>query len=84
MCTRDLKFSGMEFAHKEIKQKMMFRSIIAKEVGGPEVLQIVETDLIPPTGKEVWIEVLAVPICLPDIQARYALSLFPPKLLKAV
>ena len=58
---------------------MKYKSIVAAQPGGPEVLQITENDLSLSAAEEIRIKILAVPICLPDVQARYALSPFPPK-----
>lgn len=58
---------------------MNYKSIIVTERGGPEVLQVVENQLRPPTDKEVRVRVLATPVCLPDVQARYGQTPIPPK-----
>lgn len=57
---------------------MKFKSVIAAKRGGPEVLSIIEQELREPTAGEVRIKVLAVPVCLPDVQARYGQSPFAP------
>jgi NADPH:quinone reductase-like Zn-dependent oxidoreductase len=58
---------------------MNYKSIIVTERGGPEVLQVVDNELRPPTDKEVRVRVLATPVCLPDVQARYGQTPIPPK-----
>ena len=58
---------------------MKYKSIIVTRRGGPEVLEIVEQNLRLPAAREVRIKVLAVPVCAPDITARYGKSPFVPK-----
>jgi len=58
---------------------MNYKSIIVTEQGGPDLLQIVEHELRPPTDKEVRVRVLATPVCLPDVQARYGQTPIDPK-----
>lgn len=55
---------------------MKYRSVIVSERGGPEVLQVIENDLRPPHPNEVRIKVLAAPVSLPDVEARYGHSPF--------
>ena len=59
---------------------MKYKSNVATRRGGPEVLQIVENDLRPPEAGEVCVRVLAASVALPDVEARYGHSPFPPKL----
>jgi NADPH:quinone reductase-like Zn-dependent oxidoreductase len=49
---------------------MKYKSIIVSERGGPEVLQIVENDLLPPSAGEARIKILATPVCQDDIAVR--------------
>lgn len=58
---------------------MNYKSIVVTERDGPEVLQVVENELRPPADKEVRVHVLAVPVCLPDVQARYGQTPIAPK-----
>lgn len=58
---------------------MNYKSIIATRRGGPEVLQIVENELRQPAKGEVRIKTLAASVTLPEVEARYARSPFPPK-----
>ncbi len=58
---------------------MNYKSVIVTDYGGPEVMQVVENELRPPTRKEVRVRVLAVPVCLPDVQARYGQTPVAPK-----
>ena len=58
---------------------MRYRSVIVTERGGPDVLQVVENDLRPPSAGEVRIKILATPVCGPDIQARYGQTPIAPK-----
>jgi NADPH:quinone reductase-like Zn-dependent oxidoreductase len=58
---------------------MRYKSVIVAERGGPEVLQVVENDLRAPAAREARIKVLAAPVCLPDVEARYGRTPFVPK-----
>ncbi len=64
--------------HKQ-RESMKYKSIIVPHRGSPDVFKIVENDLRAPLPAEVRIKVIAVPVCLPDVQARYGQSPFPPK-----
>jgi NADPH:quinone reductase len=55
---------------------MKYKSVIVTKRGGPEVLKVVESDLRVPSAREARIKVLAVPVCLPDVEARYGRSPF--------
>lgn len=59
---------------------MKYRSLIVPRRGGPDVLEVVENDLRPPRKGEARIRVLAASVSLPDVEARYGRSPFPPKL----
>jgi NADPH:quinone reductase-like Zn-dependent oxidoreductase len=59
---------------------MSYKSIIVTKRGGPEVLQVVESDLRAPSDREARIKVLAVPVCLPDVEARYGRTPFAVKI----
>jgi NADPH:quinone reductase-like Zn-dependent oxidoreductase len=56
-----------------------YKSISVAERGGPEALKVVENELRPPASGEARIRILAVPVCAPDITARYGRSPFVPK-----
>jgi len=56
-----------------------YKSVIVSARGGPEVLQIVENDLRPPAAREARVRILAAPVCLPDVQARYGQTLIAPR-----
>lgn len=58
---------------------MKYKSIIVTKRGGPDVLQIMENDLREPSAREVRIKVQAVPVCLPDVTARYGQTPFCPR-----
>jgi NADPH:quinone reductase-like Zn-dependent oxidoreductase len=58
---------------------MTYKSIVVTGRGGPEMLQVVENKLRTPESKEACIKVLSVPVCAPDITARYGQSPFVPK-----
>lgn len=58
---------------------MKYKSIIVPRRGGPDVFEVIENDLRAPLQDEVRIKVIAVPVCLPDVQARYGTTPFPPK-----
>lgn len=59
--------------------KMRYRSILVPQRGGPEVMQIGEHELRPPGEREVCVKVLAASVSLPDVEARYGRSPFPPR-----
>ncbi len=59
---------------------MRYKSVIVTQRGGPEVLQVVENDLRAPSAGEARIKVLAAPVCLPDVEARYGRTPFAPKI----
>lgn len=54
--------------------------VVATGRGGPEELQVVEEELPAPSAHEVWLQVLAAPVSLPDVEARYGRTPFPPRL----
>jgi len=58
---------------------MKYKCINVPQRGGPEVMQIVENDLRLPTNGEIRVKVLAASVSLPDVEARYGRSPFPPK-----
>ena len=58
---------------------MKYKSVIATKRGGPEVLQIIESDLREPATKEVRIKVLATGVGQTDINYRYGYSPLSPK-----
>jgi NADPH:quinone reductase-like Zn-dependent oxidoreductase len=58
---------------------MRYKSVIVTERGGPEALKVVENDLRPPLAGEARVKVLATPVCLPDVQARYGQTPIAPK-----
>lgn len=58
---------------------MQYRKVIVTERGGPEALQVVESDLRAPSTGEVRVRVLAAPVCLPDVEARCGRTPFPPR-----
>ena len=60
-------------------QPMKYKRIVVSKRGPPENLEITECDLRDPAAKEVRVKVLATCVCLPDVQARYGLSPFAPK-----
>jgi NADPH:quinone reductase-like Zn-dependent oxidoreductase len=59
---------------------MKYKSVIVTKRGSPEVLQVVENDLRLPSAGEARIKILATPVCLPDVEARYGSSPFKPKI----
>ncbi len=59
---------------------MKYKSVIVTRRGGPEVLQVIENDLRMPSAGEARIKILAAPVCLPDVEARYGRSPFKPKI----
>lgn len=59
---------------------MRYKSVAVTKKGGPEVMQVIENDLRPPSAGEARIKILATPVCLPDVQARYGQTPVAPKL----
>lgn len=49
---------------------MKYKSIIVTQRGGPEVLQIVENELRPPSEGETRIRILVTPVCQDDVAVR--------------
>ncbi len=58
---------------------MKYKSVIVTKKGGPEVLQVTESELRPPAAGEARIKVLATGVGRTDINYRYGLSPFSPK-----
>lgn len=58
---------------------MKYKSVIVTKRGGPEVLQVVENELRSPAANEARIRVLATGVGRTDINYRYGLSPFAPK-----
>ncbi len=58
---------------------MNYKRTVVTKRGPPESLQVEECDLRDPSAKEVRVKLLAACVCLPDVQARYGLSPFAPK-----
>lgn len=53
---------------------MKYKSVIATNRGGPEVLQVIENDLRSPSAGEARIKILAAAVCRPDITVRKGVS----------
>ena len=49
---------------------MKYRSFVVTQRGGPEALQVIEQDLLPPSAGEARIKVLATPIVQDDVAVR--------------
>jgi len=58
---------------------MTYRCVVATRRGGPEVLEVEERTVRPPSRGEVRIRVLAAPACRPDVQARTGQTPFAPR-----
>lgn len=59
---------------------MKYKSVVVTKRGGPEVLQVLENELRPPAANEARIRVLAAGVGRTDINYRYGLSPFAPKI----
>jgi NADPH:quinone reductase-like Zn-dependent oxidoreductase len=59
---------------------MRYKSVIVTKRGGPEALQVIENDLRAPSAGEARVKILATPVCLPDVQARYGHTPIAPKI----
>jgi NADPH:quinone reductase-like Zn-dependent oxidoreductase len=55
---------------------MNFKSVIVTRTGGPNVLQVVENDLRPPSAGEARIRVLAAAVSRPDVTVRTGEALY--------
>lgn len=58
---------------------MKYKSVITTRRGPPEVLQVIENDLRPPSAGEARVKILAAPVCAPDVSSRYGHTPFAPK-----
>ena len=58
---------------------MKYKSVLVVKQGGPEFLQVVENELRSPEADEVQIKLLATGVGRTDINYRYGLSPFSPK-----
>jgi len=58
---------------------MKYKSIVVTKRGGPEFLQVVENDLRAPAENEARIRILATGVGRTDVNYRYGLSPFAPK-----
>lgn len=56
-----------------------YRSVIVTKRGGPGVLEVVENDLRAPSAREARVRVLAAPVSMPDVEARYGRTPFSPR-----
>ena len=54
---------------------MKYQSILVTQRGGPETLQIVESDLRPLKASEARLRVLAAAVSLPDVEVLRPLAL---------
>ena len=59
---------------------MRYKSVIVTRRGSPEVLEIIENDLRPPSAGEARIRILAAGVCQDDIAARIGNRPFLPKI----
>lgn len=59
---------------------MIYRRVVVHRRGGPETLKAVEEELRPPHSREARVRVLAAAVSLPDVEARYGRTPFPPKM----
>jgi NADPH:quinone reductase-like Zn-dependent oxidoreductase len=55
---------------------MKYKSVVVTKRGGPEVLQVVENDLRPPSAGEARIRVLAAAVSRPDVTVRTGEALY--------
>jgi NADPH:quinone reductase-like Zn-dependent oxidoreductase len=58
---------------------MKYKSIIVTRRGGPEVLQVIDNDLRPPSAGEARIKILVTPVCQDDVAVRIGNRPFLPK-----
>jgi NADPH:quinone reductase-like Zn-dependent oxidoreductase len=55
---------------------MKYHSVSVTRYGGPEVLQVIESDLRAPAAGEVRLKVLAAAVCRPDVSVRTGEALY--------
>lgn len=53
-----------------------YKSVSATQRGGPETMQVIENEFVPPAEKQARVRVLASCVTMPDVQARYGDSPF--------
>ena len=58
---------------------MKYKSVVVTQRGGPEVLQVIENDLRPPSPGEARVKILATQVCAPDVSVRYGTTPFAPR-----
>lgn len=75
---KDITPMEIKTANLSKRKSMKYKCIMATRRGSPEVLRITEKDLRAPAGGEVRIKILASSVSLPDVQARYSQTPFPP------
>lgn len=79
----DLIREGQAARYMILKRKkegyMTYKRVLVTGKGGPERLEIVEENLRPPSQDEVRVRVLAAPVSLTDVEARYGRTPFQPR-----
>jgi NADPH:quinone reductase-like Zn-dependent oxidoreductase len=75
-----LRSPKMGYPTGDKDKAMKYKSVIVTKRGGPEALQVIENDLRMPSAGEARIKILATPVSLPDVEARYGRSPFKPKM----
>jgi NADPH:quinone reductase-like Zn-dependent oxidoreductase len=60
----------MEIVKEDRNRTMTYKSVVVTRRGGPEVLQVVENDLRPPSAGEARIKILATPVVQDDVAVR--------------
>lgn len=58
---------------------MKYKSVVATQRGGPEVLRVVENELRPPSPGEARVKILATQVSAPDVSCRYGTTPFAPR-----
>jgi NADPH:quinone reductase-like Zn-dependent oxidoreductase len=59
---------------------MKYKSVVVTKRGGPEVLQVMENELRPPSAGEARIKILVTPVCQDDVATRIGNRPFLPKI----
>jgi NADPH:quinone reductase-like Zn-dependent oxidoreductase len=60
----------------QMRKTVKYKSVIVAKRGGPEVLQVIENDLRPPSAGVARIRVLAAAVCRPDVTVRTGEALY--------
>lgn len=52
---------------------MQYKQVLITRIGGPEVLKLVETELVPPLERQVQVRIIATGVAFTDLSMRYGM-----------